>query len=87
MQKKKLKEIRSLLTKHEIPHNLKLGKGQPQDVIIEEAKEKNTDLLVVGRRGMGQVKRILLGSVSDYCVKNAPCPVMVVHNKEIPSWN
>lgn len=41
------------------------------------------DLVVLGSRGMGSFKRSLmgfvgLGSVSDYCVHNLPCPVLVV---------
>ena len=41
------------------------------------------DLVVLGSRGMGSFKRSLmsfvgLGSVSDYCVHNLPCPVLVI---------
>lgn len=41
------------------------------------------DLVVLGSRGMGSFKRSLmgfvgLGSVSDYCVHNLACPVLVV---------
>lgn len=41
------------------------------------------DLLVVGSRGHGAVVGILLGSVSEYCVTHAGCPVVVVrHDKD-----
>lgn len=36
-----------------------------------------TDAIVIGTRGRGGIKRALLGSVSDYVVRNAPCPVVV----------
>ncbi len=39
-------------------------------------------LLVVGRRGHGELVGVLLGSVSAYCVAHAPCPVVVVHHTE-----
>lgn len=50
--------------------------GKPQDVLVEEAKE--AVLLVVGRRGLGGLASLLLGSVSRHVVNHAPCPVLVV---------
>jgi nucleotide-binding universal stress UspA family protein len=36
------------------------------------------DFLVMGTRGLSGLKRTISGSVSDYCVRHAPCPVLVV---------
>src|SRR5918998_1419635 len=47
-------------------------------VIIDYAGENHVDLIVVGSRGLTGFKRLLLGSVSNAIVGNAPCPVMVV---------
>ncbi|XP_063716172.1 universal stress protein MT2085-like isoform X2 [Symsagittifera roscoffensis] len=42
------------------------------------AKDKNADLIVIGSRGMGKVRRTILGSVSDYILHHAHLPVLVV---------
>ncbi|MFL6460990.1 MAG: universal stress protein, partial [Nitrososphaeraceae archaeon] len=47
-------------------------------VILEYAKEKNIDLIVVGTRGRSGFKRLLLGSVASSVVSYAHCPAMVV---------
>lgn len=52
--------------------------GSPVDQILCQAEETDADLVVVGRRGLGGVKRLLMGSVSEGIVHNARCPVLVV---------
>jgi nucleotide-binding universal stress UspA family protein len=49
--------------------------GPPAPSLIEAAQ--GADLLVVGSRGIGGFTALLLGSVSQYCVTHAPCPVLV----------
>lgn len=51
-------------------------KGQAADVLIEEAKD--ADLLVVGSRGLGGFRGLLLGSVSQQCAQHSSCPVVIV---------
>jgi nucleotide-binding universal stress UspA family protein len=45
-------------------------------VLLDVAHD--ADLLVVGSRGLGAFKDLLLGSVSEHCVRHANCPVIVV---------
>lgn len=52
--------------------------GDAGRLLCRLASELHTDVIVVGSRGLGAVKRVLLGSVSSYVVHNAPCPVLVV---------
>jgi nucleotide-binding universal stress UspA family protein len=56
--------------------------GQPADVLAAEAH--GADLLVVGSRGLGGFKGLLLGSVSQQCAHHAPCPVAIVPNGSRP---
>ncbi|KAJ4705475.1 Universal stress protein A [Melia azedarach] len=52
--------------------------GDPKDMICQAAEEVHVDLLVVGSRGLGKIKRALLGSVSDYCAHHVVCPIVIV---------
>ncbi len=56
----------------------KMIPGVPADEIIREEKHGGYDLLVIGSRGMGDVKGWLLGSVSRKVVRHAECPVLVI---------
>jgi len=48
------------------------------ETIINHAAKENVDLIVVGTRGLGGFKKMLLGSVSSGIVSHAQCPVLVV---------
>jgi nucleotide-binding universal stress UspA family protein len=52
--------------------------GPPGVAICDVAKDRGVDVIVIGSRGRGAIKRALLGSVSTHVVHNAPCPVLVV---------
>ena len=56
--------------------------GDPGDVIVEAAQAEHADMVLVGSHGRGPVGRLLLGSVSEFVVRNAPCPVLVVRPRE-----
>jgi nucleotide-binding universal stress UspA family protein len=55
-----------------------IERGAPGPVLCERANTISADVVVVGSRGRGAIRRVLLGSVSSYVVQNAPCPVLVV---------
>jgi nucleotide-binding universal stress UspA family protein len=52
-------------------------RGEPASAICTFAKDRSAAAVVIGSRGRGGLKRALLGSVSDYIVRHAPCPVIV----------
>ena len=47
-------------------------------MICKRAKEQNVDLIVMGTRGLGAIRRTILGSVSDYVLHHSECPVSVI---------
>jgi hypothetical protein len=55
-----------------------LGLGDPDKEIVKFAEDAHADLIVLGSRGLGRLRRALLGSVSDSVVRHAHCPVLVV---------
>ncbi|MGA2037151.1 MAG: universal stress protein [Acidimicrobiales bacterium] len=56
-----------------------ITEGHPAPVLVEVSDE--ADLLVVGSRGHGEFAGMLLGSVSEYCVTHAHCPVLVMRGR------
>lgn len=56
--------------------------GRPDEQIVSAASDPQVDLVVVGARGLGAFRRMLLGSVSEYVLHHAACPVLVVRGGE-----
>jgi universal stress protein A len=50
--------------------------------IVDHAKEVHADVIVVGTHGRSGMSRLLMGSVAEHVVRNAPCPVLVVRPRE-----
>ena len=57
--------------------HLRAGERRDQ-AIVHLADELGAGLIVMGSRGLGGIRRALMGSVSDSVVRHAHCPVMVV---------
>ena len=51
--------------------------GDPGEAIVAVGQKEKAVLIVCGTRGMGKLRRTFLGSVSDYVVHHAHCPVLV----------
>lgn len=52
--------------------------GKPFETIVQVAKDKGVDLIIVGSHGYTGVKRLYLGSTAERIVRLAPCHVLVV---------
>ncbi|TJY40768.1 universal stress protein [Cohnella pontilimi] len=55
-----------------------LLQGPPGAAIVSRAEQIGCDLIVIGHRGLSGFERFFLGSVSEYVLRHAPCPVLVV---------
>ncbi len=55
--------------------------GQPLQVILEAARNHSADAIVLAASGRNILQRVLMGSVADKVVREAPCPVIVVPNR------
>lgn len=70
-------KMKGLLMEKSVPGVLRTATGRPGEVICRVAEEENAAMIVTGTRGMGKVRRTILGSVSDFLVHHAVCPVVV----------
>jgi nucleotide-binding universal stress UspA family protein len=69
--------IAPVLTTHpDLEISAVVAEGQAAEVLANAST--GAELLVVGSRGHGEVSGMLLGSVSDYCITHAHCPVLVM---------
>ena len=57
--------------------------GSPAAEIVAQAEELGAGMVVLGSRGLGAMRRALMGSVSDSVVRHAPCPVLVVRSEPL----
>lgn len=66
----------------QVPTDQRVVVGSPETQIVEVATEENIDLIVISTHGRTGLKHVLLGSVVENVVRHAPCPVLVVRERE-----
>ncbi|KAK6930271.1 UspA [Dillenia turbinata] len=76
-------EIASLAaSQKEVEVLMKIYWGDPREKICVAIDNIPLSCIVIGNRGLGKLKRVLLGSVSNFVVNNGSCPVTVVKSTE-----
>ncbi|KAI7741694.1 hypothetical protein M8C21_007656 [Ambrosia artemisiifolia] len=73
-----LDQAKDLCNKYGITAETITEVGDPKDLICEAVEKLKVQLLVMGSSSRGALKRAFLGSVSNHCVQNVKCPVLVV---------
>jgi universal stress protein A len=85
MRENATKELTALaleVAQGEIPADTEVRTGSAAVEIVELAKTLPADLIVVSTHGHSGLKHVLLGSVAEHVVRHAPCPVLVVRERE-----
>ncbi|XP_058087646.1 universal stress protein A-like protein [Magnolia sinica] len=73
-----LEQAKEICSKHGAVAETITEVGDPKEVICEAVEKFKIDLLILGNHGRGALQRAFLGSVSNYCMQHAKCPVLVV---------
>lgn len=74
---KALSRVARLLRGQVASVKVSVAEGVPAEAILAAARRHDSDVIVVGARGLGPVRRLLLGSVSDRVLREARRPVLV----------
>lgn len=61
-----------------VPHELLLRVGHPSEEVITVAKDLRADLIVMATHGRTGIPHLVIGSVAERVVREAPCPVLTV---------
>ncbi|KAB2624270.1 universal stress protein A-like protein [Pyrus ussuriensis x Pyrus communis] len=77
-----LEKAKEICANHGVNAETVTEVGDPKAAICDAVQKHNINLLILGERGLGKIKRAILGSVSNYCVQNAKCPVLVVKKSQ-----
>jgi nucleotide-binding universal stress UspA family protein len=81
------KKLKGLLAQVGIPaerYKIIIKVGDPGEKILEAAEEEEVRFIILGKESVG-LERIL-GSVSEFVLNNAKCPVLIVGNKVKGGW-
>lgn len=74
----KMKELKALVESEGIPCETIIRQGVPVDIIVQEAKDLNADLIVIGSLGHNSLYNMFIGSVASDVIKYSTVPLLVI---------
>lgn len=77
-REKIFEDYQELAERETIQMKPKLVFGDPVKEIVKFSLKDESDLIVIGNRGMGHLKEMIIGSVSTSVIHDAKCPVLLV---------
>jgi nucleotide-binding universal stress UspA family protein len=72
-----LQEARSYLESYELEVRYEIGKGYPEQKIVDYLTNFNYDLLFIGAYGHRRIIELVIGSTTEYVLRKSPCPVFL----------
>ena len=72
-----LQRAKSYLGSYAIEVSYEIARGYPEQKIVEQLVNLNHDLLFIGAYGHRRIIEMVLGSTTEYVMRNAPCPVLM----------
>jgi nucleotide-binding universal stress UspA family protein len=73
-----LSRCSEIATQKGLTINTFLLQGNPASVILDFSKKEKFDMLIMGSRGLGKFKELILGSVTSKIVHHSPCAVLLI---------
>lgn len=77
-KEEKIKELAKIFDNTDAVVDIKTIHGHPAKMITKVAEEGNYDLIIIGSRGLGGIRKVVLGSVSNAVMQGTNVSVMVV---------
>lgn len=74
-----LKRTSDWIAEHGLDVDAIMAVGDARAMLLETITKKKPDIVVIGKRGQGVLKEMVLGSVSAYLIRHVKCPVLVFH--------
>jgi universal stress protein A len=76
----RLSEVQLQFGRGEVTATTQVAIGIPAECVVELARDRGSDLIVMGTHGRSGVAHFLMGSVAERVVRSAPCPVLTVRD-------